>query len=58
MKSFDFNGRNYKVVNGLAHTVENSIHDSIMVTPCYQGDNVMLDAYCDILGVKLYQRSN
>lgn len=53
MEKFDFNGRDYKVVNGMVHTA-----DTAMLHPCYRGDNVMLDAYCDQLGVKLYQRPN
>lgn len=50
---FDYNGRNYKVVNGMVHTADNGILD-----PCYKGDNVMLDDYAEILGFKTYQRPN
>lgn len=55
MKRFDFNGRNYKIVNGLAHEVDES-GDFTVCEPCYRGDNVMLDDYCDILGVRMYDR--
>jgi hypothetical protein len=52
MNEFSFNGRSYKVVNGMAHT-----SDTVILHPVYRGDNVMLDAYVDQLaGVKLYQR--
>ena len=55
MKQFDFNGRSYKIENGLVHSVDNS-GDFTTLDPVYRGDNVMLDAECDILGFKLYDR--
>lgn len=51
MEKFDFNGRNYKVVNGLVHT-----GDTAILHPCYKGDNVLLDEYAKQLGYDLYQR--
>lgn len=55
MKTFEYNGRNYKIVNGLAHRVDES-GDFTTCDPCYRGDNILLDDYCDILGVRMYER--
>jgi hypothetical protein len=51
MCKFDFNGRNYKVVNGLVHEIEVSC-----LAPCYKEDNVLLNAYAEQLGYQLYQK--
>ncbi len=59
MEKFDFNGRNYKVVNGLAHEVaepSKSAEHGLVLIPIYKGDNLMLDAYCKELGVRIYDR--
>ncbi len=59
MKSFDFNGRNYKVVNGLTHeacTPSMAAEHGLVLIPIYKGDNLMLDAYCKELGVRVYDR--
>ena len=53
MKQFLFNGRNYKVINGLVYEHAGGIEGMSL---CYRGDNVMLDAHCDVIGVEIQPR--
>lgn len=55
MKKFEYNGRNYKIVGGLVHKVDNS-GDFDTLDPCYWGDNVIFDAHCEEMGLSLYYR--
>ena len=53
MKRFLFNGRDYKVMNGLVYEYAGGIGG---ISPCYEGDNVMLDAHCRLLGMDMHKR--
>lgn len=55
MKKFEYNGRNYQIANGVVHSVDNS-GDFTFLDPVYRGDNVVFDAYCDSIGVDMYDR--
>jgi hypothetical protein len=48
---FNLNGVDYKVVNGLVHTVSHGTLD-----PCYWGDSNVLDSFAKDRRLNLYTR--
>ena len=58
--TFNLNGVDYKVVNGLVHTTSNCFLKSgqkqSILDPCYKGDSSVLDEYCRTWNLGLYDR--